>query len=146
MLSEVEVPQPWDLTEFVRRLTGPLGKHVDLRPLSSELTPDQRVEAGITGLIVNLPRSLQIFYDDTTTPVHQFAVVMHELGHYCLGHTDTGKVQCRVDLQTTEESDAEDFGREMVLAVRGGGTLHRPPHSDDPEGVQSLGEALADID
>jgi hypothetical protein len=145
-LAEVEIPRPWDLAEFVRRLTGPLGKEVHLRPLSSELTPQQRVEAGITGMIVNGANSLQLFYDDTTSPLHQLNVVSHELGHYFLGHTATGQVRCRIDLGPQDEIDAEWFSREMVLAVRGGDTLQRPPHSDDPEGVQSLGEALADID
>lgn len=83
----VDPTAPFDITAFCARLAEFRGRPIALLPMGATLG-DRAVP--MTGLLVALPGTDYLFYDDTTSPSFRENAIMHELGHLVLSHTATG--------------------------------------------------------
>ena len=80
LVAELDVPVPFDLGEFCRRIEQRRGRRLVLQPL-----PD-RDARDFCGLYIETPQRDLVFYPAGVTPVHRDHVIVHELMHLLLGH------------------------------------------------------------
>lgn len=168
-LAEVEIPRPWDLQEFCRRLGHQRGRDLILRPV-----PALAGTLEITGAWLAYEDYDVIFYHPQTTPWHREQIVLHECAHMLSGHVpsmhtmggviaecfsehwDTGKIAqilLRSRYDTPMEQEAEVLaGLIENIAERGPGlptvlpdtigSAGRAPHEVD-EALQRFAAAFA---
>lgn len=80
LLTGLDVPVPFDLSEFCRRIEVRRGRQLALQPL-----PDQD-GSDFCGLYVETPTQDLVFYPAAAASVHRDHVIVHELMHLLLGH------------------------------------------------------------
>ncbi|MFJ8966659.1 hypothetical protein ACIRG5_45420 [Lentzea sp. NPDC102401] len=92
LLHAVAVPNPFDLGGFCAALAEHRGRPLTLVGLRT-LLGDKPVPAQFSGLWLAGPDVDYLFYDDTTTPLHQRTSVLHEIAHMVLGHRSSERPQ-----------------------------------------------------
>lgn len=80
LLAGLDVPVPFDLPEFCRRIEARRGRQLVLQPL-----PD-RDDSDFCGLYVETPTKDLVFYPAGAAELHREHVIVHELMHLLLGH------------------------------------------------------------
>jgi hypothetical protein len=79
VVAALDVPDPFDINELVRRVAHRRGRPITLRAM--------RIGAsGPSGLWIALRDADVICHEAGTNPVHQTHIVLHELGHMLCGH------------------------------------------------------------
>lgn len=84
LVGGLDVPVPFDLSEFCRRIEQRRG-----RPLRLEALPDAH-GSGFCGIYVETPTQDVVFYPAGAAAVHRDHVIVHELMHLLLGHGAVG--------------------------------------------------------
>jgi hypothetical protein len=132
-LEAVQIPQPWNIEEFARRLGDSRGRHLELLPTSMPLEgPDAVWLAGPT---VDL-----IVYDGATNDLHREHVILHELCHILLCHRGTDDVRVEPSLLRTlglVEPDADTDTDDAWHSA-----LHRVAYDDNQERDAELAATL----
>jgi hypothetical protein len=82
-VASLDVPDPFDINELVRRVAQRRGRPITLRAL--RIGPD-----GPSGLWIALRDADLICHEADTNAVHQAHIVLHELGHMLCGHDSAG--------------------------------------------------------
>ena len=79
IIRDLDIPSPFDLTEFAARLERQRNRPIRLRPVS--------FAAGAPcGLWIGTTEVDYVFYEQGTTPFHRNFIALHELAHMLLGH------------------------------------------------------------
>ncbi|MFD8492800.1 ImmA/IrrE family metallo-endopeptidase [Amycolatopsis sp. NPDC059657] len=76
---KVGIPDPWDINAFLDALEQHRGRQIDLCALSWTL-------GASAGAWRAYPDHDVIAYSENTSPVHQDAIILHEIGHMIAGH------------------------------------------------------------
>jgi hypothetical protein len=76
---EVGIPNPWDINAFLDGLERYRGRQIDLCALSW-------IRGASAGAWRAYPDHDVIAYSENTSPVHQDAIILHEIGHMIAGH------------------------------------------------------------
>lgn len=132
LLEETDVPTPFAIDEFCRRLAEQRGRPITLVPLGRT---DQALASGAW---VELADRDVILHDAETTPYHQQLIVAHEVGHMLCNHypnsafahevagllpsLDPALVQrilSRADYTRQEEQEAEVFATLLLRRAEG---------------------------
>lgn len=80
LIASLDIPVPFELLEFCRRIERERGRPLRLVPL-----PDSH-PAGFCGLYIETPTEDVVFYPADAAAVHRDHVIVHELMHLLLGH------------------------------------------------------------
>lgn len=78
LLSGLDIPDIFDVRTFARSLGDSRGRRLVLRPTQNLHGP--------CGLWIALDSTDVVFYETTTSPLHQTQIILHELGHLIAGH------------------------------------------------------------
>lgn len=81
LVSTLQVPQPWDLADFLEQVTAMLGKEIRLVPL-----PTDTAQGLPCGLVLERSEAVVIAYDAHSSGYHADHIVLHEIGHLLLDH------------------------------------------------------------
>lgn len=76
---ELDIPAPFDLTEFTARLERQRNRPIRLRPFA--FAPGMP-----TGLWIGTAEADYVYYEQDTTPFHATLIALHEIAHILLGH------------------------------------------------------------
>jgi hypothetical protein len=79
IMQDLDVPSPFDLTEFAARLARQRNRPIELRPVSF-------APGAPCGLWIGTADADYVFYEQGTTPFHRSFIALHELAHMLLGH------------------------------------------------------------
>jgi hypothetical protein len=78
LAREIEIPMPFDLTDFCARLERQRGRIIRLFPITSM--------GAVSGVWVSTAEADYIYYEAGTTRLHRTHIVLHEIAHMLLGH------------------------------------------------------------
>lgn len=78
-VAALDLPRPFDVRTLCARVGQRRGRPIAL--LGMALPPD-----GPAGLWISTDRGDYIVFENTTSPLHQEHIILHELGHLLLGH------------------------------------------------------------
>lgn len=81
LLASIEIPSPFDINELCEQLSTQRGRHIYLHPV-----PGQAGSEMPCGTWFATDVGDHVFYEETTTPLHQEHIILHELSHMLLGH------------------------------------------------------------
>lgn len=100
MIADLDVPQPFDLSQFLAQVAARRGRKIFVHPFTSG--------PGIPcGLWLSTARADHIFHEAGTTPWHRTHIAMHEVAHILLGHgSDGGGVHWLADVLAPEVNPA----------------------------------------
>jgi hypothetical protein len=76
-----ELPEPWDIAEFARRVADQRGRPIELIPRVMS-----QYASVATGLWIRRGDRDQIVYDNSGAVLHQDHIILHELAHMLCGH------------------------------------------------------------
>jgi len=79
MIDRLDIPVPFHLQAFCDRLQERRGRPLSLRPVA--LPPGSP-----SGVCVSTQATDYIFYEASTSSLHQEHIVLHEIGHLLWGH------------------------------------------------------------
>lgn len=82
-VASLDIPDPFDINELVRRVAERRGRPITLRAM--RIGP-----AGPSGMWIALRDADLICHEAETNVVHQAHIVLHELGHMVCGHDSAG--------------------------------------------------------
>ena len=77
-LREIDLPTPFDIRSFCDAVGARRGRPIRLCPVTSQAGPFGLWAAG-TGIDY-------IFYERSTSPLHQEHIILHEVSHLLCGH------------------------------------------------------------
>lgn len=80
IIRELDIPVPFDLAEFTARLERQRNQPILLRPFA--FTPGM-----FSGFWTSTAEADYIDYEQSATPFHATAIVLHEISHILLGHS-----------------------------------------------------------
>jgi hypothetical protein len=109
------LPEPFDIHTLCDHLAARRGRPIRLAPVA--LPADSP-----GGLLVSTEAADYIFYEARTSPVHQWHVIAHELGHLLWEHRSGAPCA-----ETARQLLPEDFSPGLVRHMLGRG------HYDDPD-------------
>jgi hypothetical protein len=134
-VRELAIPQPFDLTELCAHIAASRGRDIRLLPMALPST-------GPCGLWMATEQTDYIVYQQSTTPLHQEHIVLHEVGHLLCRHGEgrsldndhIGLAFRRLDpaavqriLARTRYSTDEEREAEMIASL----ILHRARRTGD---------------
>lgn len=137
VVRQLDVPDPFNLTEFIARLERQRARKIQLVAIPA-------MPGGLCGLCVPMNTSDYIFHEEGSSPLHREHIIMHELGHAIMDHDGSGlpiegvasllfptlnpdlvrRVLGRTAYSTREEKEAETLA---TLILR---RAHRPLDQD----------------
>jgi hypothetical protein len=79
LVAQLDVPVPFDLREFCRRLQQRRGREIVLVPIVA-------APSGPCGLWLALPQVDVVFHEAQTSRLHRDHIVLHEVGHMLCEH------------------------------------------------------------
>ncbi|ROP33411.1 hypothetical protein EDD30_6390 [Couchioplanes caeruleus] len=79
IVRDLEIPSPFDVQEFCRRLGDKRGRPIRLLPM--DLPPDCPC-----GLWLSTEQADFVFFQQETSGPHQLQIILHELGHLLCEH------------------------------------------------------------
>lgn len=137
-LSEVpDLPEPWGIDEFARRVAGQRGRPIELIPRVMS-----HYASVATGLWIRRTDRDQIVYDNSGAVLHQDHIILHELAHMLCGHegislpAPTPDASCGV----VGRGVTEDAALAEILSLAGQETegspvrvMHRNAYDDHQE-------------
>jgi len=106
-VSELDIPIPFDLDEFIARLERQRGRTILLFPFTAG--PE-----GPCGVWISTAETDYVYHERETTSLHKAHIVLHEIGHMILGH------QCSTPaVDDLARILAPDVGPELIRLVLG---------------------------
>ncbi|WP_412539941.1 hypothetical protein R8Z50_29565 [Longispora sp. K20-0274] len=81
-VSDLAIPDPFDVGEFITALAGQRGRPIELVPVSAPT-------GSACGLLVSTDHADYICFPEDTTPLHREHILLHEVGHLVRGHVGT---------------------------------------------------------
>jgi hypothetical protein len=79
IIAELDIPEPFDLGQFLARLVLQRNKLIYLHPFTSG--------PGVPcGLWIGTAEADHVFHEEGTTPWHKTHIILHEIAHMLLGH------------------------------------------------------------
>lgn len=115
-IEGVEIPRPFDIGEFVRRLSRHRGRPIHLLPV--ELSP----ASGVRGLWMATGTEDYVFHEVGTSRLHQENTILHEIAHLLLDHSGNGhldEAQARLFFPDLDpQAVREVFGRSAYTRVQ----------------------------
>ena len=138
LVTGIDLPEPFDLTEMCARIGAQRGKPVVL------MATPMAMGGGLCGLWMSTAKGDYVFYEQDTSPLHQQHIVFHEIGHMLRRHTPTRVLGADIARALAPE----------VEPAEGQRVLGRDTYSDEDEyeaeliatlllqRVSGLGEAL----
>ncbi|MGW4637099.1 hypothetical protein ACWEN6_01160 [Sphaerisporangium sp. NPDC004334] len=81
-LRELTVPHPFEINTFCASVSLARGKPLILT--AAPMTPT--ADSCPYGLWVGFDHADHIYYEQNTSPLHQAAIILHEVSHMLLGH------------------------------------------------------------
>ena len=106
MLSELDLPSPFDPAVFCARLSDVRGRRIHLEPTRAAIGP--------CGAWLATDRADYIFYEEATSPAHQDHIIRHELGHLLSAHEPTSPLD-----EALARALAPDLDPAVVRRFRG---------------------------
>jgi hypothetical protein len=79
IVRDLDIPSPFDLSEFASRLERQRNRPIRLRPFSF-------APGAPCGLWIGTAEADYVYYEQGTTPFHRSFIALHELAHMLLGH------------------------------------------------------------
>lgn len=145
LVATLDLPEPFDIEEFCRRLGRQRGKPLMLMP-----TP-MAMGGGLCGLWLGTATRDYVFYEQETSPLHQQHIVFHEVGHILRRHpprsilgldiaralapsVEPGEVQRVLGRDTY--TDEHEYEAELIATL----ILRRIGQSSDPEPAPTANE------
>lgn len=139
VVAALDVPEPFDLDELIRRVVARRGRPIELMPFAT--APGDPV-----GIWIATRAKDYICYEATTSKLHREHIILHELGHVLCGHQSKDdsaavlasllmpsldpavvhRALARTVYSEPDERQAELFAT-VVLASAGRATLRRAP-------------------
>lgn len=114
-IDGVEIPRPFEIGEFVRRLGLHRGRRIHL--LAVELAP----ASDVRGLWLATGEEDYIFHELGTSKLHQENTILHEVAHMLLDHSGNGhldEAQARLFFPDLDPQAVRDvFGRSAYSRV-----------------------------
>jgi hypothetical protein len=83
VVAALDVPDPFDLDELIRRVAARRGRPIQLMPFDT--APGDPV-----GIWIATRTKDYICYEAATSKLHREHIILHELGHVLCGHKSTG--------------------------------------------------------
>jgi hypothetical protein len=133
------IPTPWSVSSFVERVAAWRKRGIHLVGRTSEYWRTTNSKDLLTGLLVVLEKTDYIFYRLDVDARYQTHIILHELGHLLLGHTNSWvladvveelfdsssindpnsikNILQRTTLSTQEEREAEAFADTLIMAL-----------------------------
>ena len=115
LINSMDLPEPFDIRALCDRLALSRGRPIRLAPIA--LPSDSP-----GGLLVSTETADYIFFETRTTPMHQWHVIAHEIGHLLWEHRSS--TPCA---DTARRLLPEDFSPSLVRHMLG------RSHYDDPD-------------
>jgi hypothetical protein len=155
-LRELYLPTPFDVRAFCDAVGDRRGRPVRLCPLASQ--------AGPGGLWAAGARVDYIFYERSTSPLHQEHIILHEVSHLLCGHQpalvsdeersrllfpDLDSAMVKRILARTAYPDEEEREAELLASLilqRAFGRTLRHERPDDPQVAALLGRLEAALE
>lgn len=78
-LSGLTIPDPFDLAEFCAQLSRGRDRPIVLLPMALS-------GGGLSGLWIRVETGDYVVYEESTTPLHQVHIALHEIGHLLCEH------------------------------------------------------------
>lgn len=107
IIRSLDIPDPWDLTEFLARLAYRRGRALLLMP------PIVHSPGAPCGMCVSAADADYIFVVEGTSRLHRDHIVLHETGHLLLGH------QSGLDANELADLLMPDLTPALILRVIG---------------------------
>lgn len=126
-LAGIAFPQPFSLTALCGALAELRGRELRLQPLPPEVEL-----ASPCGVLVALKDVDLVYYEPSTSPLHQEHIVLHELGHMIFEHVPASPL-VGLDVKRL----APDLDPQMVQRVFGR-TSYTLPQEREAETLASL--------
>jgi hypothetical protein len=79
LLTQLDIPVPFDVRELCRRLAVNRGRRIQLMPVAIPA-------GGPCGVWLSVNDTDYIVYEERTSPLHQEHIIMHEVGHLVCQH------------------------------------------------------------
>jgi hypothetical protein len=96
-IRDLEIPSPFDIADFCQQLSASRGRQISLQPMSAAISP--------CGVWLATDTADYIFYEQTTSPLHQEHIALHEVGHLLSDHRPTGPLDEAAALALTPHLD-----------------------------------------
>lgn len=115
-LTDLPIPDPFDLTAFCARLSRDRDRPIVLVPMAL-------AAGGVSGLWIAGEGSDYVVYEETTTPLHQVHIALHEIGHLLCDHQGAALFATlapdvvRRGLGRTGYSSAEETEAELLASL-----------------------------
>lgn len=110
--------QAFTWQELVKRLGERQALHIEVR--YDDLDYLSSVGEAPTGFCIAVSEQLLIFLRSGMQPLHEDAVVYHELGHFFCGHLKQSPGGMLCDSNPEVEAEAEGFAKALLLAATRG--------------------------
>ena len=153
MVTTLDLPEPFDLSEFCSRLGRRIGREIILMSHSM-------VIGGLCGTWMRTAKADYVFYEEDTSQLHQQHIIFHEVGHILRSHvpgkelskdlartvaagikvSDVFRVLGRDSYTDDDEFEAELIAT-LILSRIGRQPVREEPRSTDP----SAGDIIARI-
>ncbi|GAA1945608.1 ParH-like protein [Kitasatospora viridis] len=124
-VDELELPDPFDVTGFIRLLAARRGRPIELIPVTAR--PQLPC-----GLLVTTDRADCILYLADTTPLHQQHILLHEAAHLLCGHHEDPGTRL-----SAAEALLPNLSGALVQRVLGR-TVYAEPQEQEAELVASM--------
>src|SRR5664279_4085729 len=123
-LRELDVPDPFDVLVFCKRLSVRRDRPIRLCPTDTQVSP--------CGVWLAAGSADYVFYEQGTSALHQEHIILHEVGHMLFRHVpvpimddehaklllpDLDSEMVRWVLARTSYSDAEEQEAEMLASL-----------------------------
>jgi hypothetical protein len=79
LVRQMKVPRPFDLQQFKSELEQTRGRQIKFVPVKT-------TSKSPCGLHLAVDDVDYVFFEASTSPLHQVHIALHELGHVCFGH------------------------------------------------------------
>lgn len=153
VVATLDLPDPFDLSEFCSRLGRRIGREFILMSHSM-------VIGGLCGTWMRTAKADYVFYEEDTSQLHQQHIIFHEVGHILRSHvpgkelskdlartiaagikvSDVFRVLGRDSYTDDDEFEAELIAT-LILSRIGRQAVREEPRSTDP----SAGDIIARI-
>lgn len=131
LLAGLEISAPFDVEQFCLDVAARRGRRIHLKAVNTDAVDLP------SGVVYEMSAADVILYDSTTSPYHQKAIILHEIGHLIAGHKPGGLVSddaaevllpeighfqarrlaSRESYTSREEHEAEYFARRVLEIV-----------------------------
>ena len=128
MVADLDLPDPFDVEEFIGSLAATRGRPIELMPISAK--PDLPC-----GLVLTIRDADLIVYRADTTALHREHILLHEAAHILCGHD--GSAAGGGAFESAARTLMPNLSMELVRSVLGR-TVYGEPDEREAELVATL--------